>query len=57
MLKEQLKHSEKDFSENLMIVDLMRNDIGKVGEMGSVTCPLLMSRLFFLCPYIETKAT
>ncbi|MGL5103265.1 MAG: aminodeoxychorismate synthase component 1 [Plesiomonas sp.] len=36
-----LAMSEKDQSENLMIVDLMRNDIGRVAKAGSVTVPEL----------------
>ncbi|MCL6260214.1 anthranilate synthase component I family protein [Aquiflexum sp. TKW24L] len=49
ILKNQLLYSEKERAENLMIVDLMRNDLSKISETGSVE----VEELFGVYPFAK----
>ena len=42
-LAEELRGSEKGRAENLMIVDLLRNDIARIAKVGSVKVPALFA--------------
>jgi para-aminobenzoate synthetase component I len=58
--KQRLLNSEKDRSENLMIVDLLRNDLGRLAQTGSVNVPELFSietypNVFHLVSSIEAQ--
>ena len=46
-LAAQLLHSEKERAENLMIVDLMRNDLSRISQVGSVE----VEELFGVYPF------
>ena len=59
-LKNELLHSEKDRAENTMIADLLRNDLGRICEFGSIRvnelCALQeLPTLFHLVSTIEGK--
>lgn len=53
-IKKELGNSEKDIAENLMIVDLVRNDLSRV--CNEVTCPILMNVETF-APYHQLIST
>ena len=52
----KLKESEKDKAEHLMIVDLIRNDIGKISKFGTVKVNGLFSiKTFKTIHHMETE--
>ena len=59
-LEEELKGSEKQRAEHIMLVDLARNDIGRVSQPGSVRVTQLMdverySRVMHLVSHVAGK--
>lgn len=40
-IAQALRHSEKNQAENLMIVDMIRNDMGRIAQIGTVEVPRL----------------
>jgi anthranilate synthase component 1 len=43
LLAEDMRHDEKEVAEHMMLVDLGRNDLGRVAQFGSVKVEELMS--------------
>jgi len=41
--QEWLRNSEKNRAENVMIVDMIRNDMGRIADIGSVSVPTLFA--------------
>ena len=59
-LAAELARDEKELAEHRMLVDLGRNDVGRVSEYGSVTVPELMkierySHVMHLCSQVEGR--
>jgi para-aminobenzoate synthetase component 1 len=59
-LSRELLSSEKDLAENVMIVDVERNDLGRVAEIGSVRVPHLaalerFATVFHLTSTVEAR--
>jgi anthranilate synthase component 1 len=59
-LESELLADEKERAEHLMLVDLARNDVGKVCEYGSVVMPRFMvierySHVMHIVSYVEGK--
>ena len=59
-LAEELKRNEKERSEHVMLVDLGRNDLGRVSQFGTVRVPQFMglerySHVMHLVSIVEGK--
>ena len=59
-LARELARDEKELAEHRMLVDLGRNDVGRVSEYGTVTVPELMaverySHVMHLCSQVEGR--
>ena len=54
--KEDLKASEKDRAENLMILDMVRNDLGKICLPGSLNTPKLFELHSFPTVWQQTSS-
>ncbi len=58
ILKTELSSSSKDRAENIMIVDLLRNDLGRVCEIGSVKAyPLCELKTFSKVHHLVSQIT
>lgn len=61
VLADALAQDEKELAEHRMLVDLGRNDVGRVSEYGTVSVPELMqverySHVMHLCSRVEGRA-
>jgi anthranilate synthase component 1 len=59
-LEEELKHDEKECAEHIMLVDLSRNDVGRVSEPATVRVTQLMdierySHVIHLVSHVQGK--
>jgi anthranilate synthase component 1 len=59
-LEEELRHDEKERAEHIMLVDLGRNDIGRISEPGTVQVTQLMdlerySHVMHLVSHVQGK--
>jgi len=60
VLEEELKHDEKERAEHIMLVDLGRNDIGRISEPGTVEVSQFMdverySHVIHLVSHVQGK--